>query len=98
MRRFVLLLALLGLLFGQAVLTVSANGLSCEDECSDDGPLECTGDDGCCTCCFHPRTSLPQAAAVAHLDRTWSDVALVSRPLPFAAPREILHVPKPGLS
>ena len=97
-RRSVLLLALLSLFVVQVAATVAASGLGCVDDCSDDAPLGCSGDDGCCTCCFHPRPALPQAVVVAHADRTWSDVLPVNHTLPLASPREILHVPKRAVS
>jgi len=94
MRRTLVLLALLSLFFGQAVLTVYASGLACEDACRDDAPLGCSGDEGCCTCCFQPRTTLPQAVTVARLDAKWSEVPAENPALPLASPREILHVPR----
>jgi hypothetical protein len=98
MRRRVLLFAVLSLLLGQAVLSYAAEVLvGCEEKCADDGAGGCNDDEGCCSCCFHPRTTLPAAVALGRLSPGWSDLPPATPAVPLAVPREILHVPKSSL-
>ena len=97
MLRALLLLALTSL-FTVQTGTADLFEAICDEPCTDESPLGCPGDEGCCSCCFHPRTEIPSAMPAGPALLTWSDVLPAEVAVPVPAPREILHVPKSFLA